>query len=192
MRSIATAGTRLGASRMLIHGGDVYTPDGVIRDGAVLVERSRIRAVGPYQAVKEVLPASDEIGSSLDARGGIIAPGFIDLQINGAGGKLLSEQPESESVQVMAGVLPRFGCTAFLPTIVTSSMERTIAALRAVEEARAAKQHGARVLGAHVEGPFINPERPGVHARELIRPPSVAELERFVREGSEHIVILTL
>jgi N-acetylglucosamine-6-phosphate deacetylase len=181
-----------GASAMFIHGGDVYSPQGIIHDGAILVEGARIRAVGTRQEVSRLRIEGDETGLDLDAGGGVIAPGFIDLQVNGAGGKLLSEEPEVESVYVMASVLPRFGCTAFLPTIVTSSTERTIAALRAVEAARAGRQGGARILGAHVEGPFINPERRGVHLRDLIRPPSLPELQRFLSEGSPHIAVLTL
>jgi N-acetylglucosamine-6-phosphate deacetylase len=177
---------------MLIHGGDVYTPEGVIPDGAVLVDGTRISVVGPRARVLEYLAAGDATVPELDAGGGIIAPGFIDLQVNGGGGRLLSEEPTVESVQIMSDVLPRFGCTAFLPTIVTSSTARTIDALQAVEGARGARSSGARVLGAHVEGPFINPERRGVHLPALIRPPSVEELRRFLSLGSAHITVLTL
>ena len=177
---------------MLVHGGAVYGPDGIIPDGAVLVEGAIIRAVGPRHDVERLHRDTGASADRLDARGGIIAPGFIDLQINGAGGKLLTEEPEPESVCVMADVLPRFGCTAFLPTIVTSATDRTIDALRAVESARSGECHGATILGAHVEGPFINPVRKGVHPVEYIRPPSPTELCRFVEEGSRHIALLTL
>lgn len=177
---------------MFIHGGDVYAPEGVIRDGAVLTDGERLLAVGRRDDVARRRSEVEGGGAELDARGGLIVPGFIDLQINGAGGRLLSEEPEPETVRVMARVLPRYGCTAFLPTIVTSTTEVTIAALRAVDAVWAERGDGACVLGAHVEGPFINPARKGVHLPELIRPPSVPELERFVAEGSRHISLLTL
>lgn len=177
---------------MLIHGGDVYTPDGVIPDGAVLVDGTRIRDVGPRTQVVQRLAGVTAARPELDVGGGIIVPGFIDLQVNGAGGRLLSEEPTVEIVKIMSGALPRFGCTSFLPTIVTSSTARTVEALQAVEGARVDRNGGARVLGAHVEGPFINPERRGVHLRELIRPPSIEELHRFLSEGSKRIIILTL
>lgn len=177
---------------MLIYGGDLYTPNGMIPDGALLVEGTRIRLVGTREQVLDQRVPGDSTEFDLDAHGGIIAPGFIDLQLNGAGGRLLSEEPDLQSVRVMSSVLPRFGCTSYLPTIVTSPTDRTIDALRAVEAARSDRHVGARVLGAHVEGPFINPQRKGVHLEEFIRPPSQAELRRFVSEGSAHIAILTL
>ncbi len=177
---------------MLIHGGDLYTSEGVIPDGAVLVDGTRIRDVGTRTEILQRHAAEIATGPELDAGGGIIAPGYIDLQVNGAGGRLLSEEPTTESVRIMSEVLLRFGCTSFLPTIVTSSTARTIEALQAVEGARVRRNRGARVLGAHVEGPFINPARRGVHLRELVRPPSIEELRHFLDEGSPQIIILTL
>jgi N-acetylglucosamine-6-phosphate deacetylase len=177
---------------MLIHGGAVYTPEGVIPDGAILIDGAHIRVIGTRAEVFNHPSRGDTTRTEINAGGGIIAPGFIDLQVNGAGGKLLSEEPTVESVRVISEVLPRFGCTAYLPTIVTSSTSRTIEALQAVERARTRRHDGARVLGAHVEGPFINPERRGVHLRELIRPPSIEELRCFLSEGSSHITVLTL
>ncbi len=177
---------------MLIYNGDLYTVDGIVPDGAVLVDGSTIRAVGSYEAVLPLRPAGDDDSDDLNAQGGIIAAGFIDLQINGAGGTLISEQPEPETVEKIAALLPQFGCTAFLPTVITGSMEQTIAALRAVDTACGRPRRGARVMGAHVEGPFINPERKGVHCPQFIREPSVDELRRFIDDGSRHILVLTL
>ena len=71
---------------MLIYGGDVYTPAGVIPDGAVLVNGTRISMVGTRTEVIEHRSSGDATGPEVDAGGGIIAPGFIDLQVNGAGG----------------------------------------------------------------------------------------------------------
>lgn len=176
---------------MLIYGGDVYGPDGPILDGAVLIDGPRIKAVGSRDEIVARLDDAER-GLELHAGGGIIAPGFIDVQVNGAGGKLLSEEPEVETVRIMARVMARFGCTSIVPTIVTSPPERTIAALQAVETARLARHDGAQILGAHVEGPFINPDRKGVHRRALIRPPSIPEFHRFLHEGSSHITLLTL
>ena len=176
---------------LLVHGGAVYTPFRVITDGAVLVEGSHITAVGPRQ---DVTSAAEWTGTTeqFDAQDGIIAPGFIDLQVNGAGGKLLIEEPTLDAVLTMAATLARYGCTAFLPTVISARVDRMIAGLSAVHQASQRPIVGARILGAHLEGPFINPDRAGVHRRGFVRQPSVEEFRRFQEGSSGSIRLLTI
>ena len=101
-------------------------PNTVVRDGAVLVRDGRIAAVGPAMDVAP--PASDDV-QRIDVRGGIIAPGFIDLQINGAAGNLFTDEPTEEALDAMAAALPQFGCTSFLPTLLSCSEDTTHRAL---------------------------------------------------------------
>jgi N-acetylglucosamine-6-phosphate deacetylase len=176
-------------ARTLFYGGPVITPDGPRHDWAVAVEGSKIIAVGPFRDIKSV-QKNDE--RRIYVRGRIIAPGFIDLQINGAAGKMLTTEPTAETVRAMSAVLPRFGCTAFLPTVITAPLEQMQAAERAVATVMNEQVNGARVLGTHLEGPFINPARAGAHEPDFIQAPSTDVLRRLYDEGGQSARLVTL
>ncbi len=174
--------------RSLIRGGDAYTPDGLIHDAAVLVEDGSIVFVGPRTQV----PSLASVDVEIDAHGGVIAAGFIDLQINGAGGRFLTEEPTVDAVLGMARTVSRYGCTAFLPTVITSAFKTMLTAVRAVHDASQQVTDGAHVLGVHLEGPFINPEAAGAHDAAYIRPPSVDDLAALWEASGGSIKLLTL
>src|SRR5690606_38441838 len=98
---------------------------------------------------------------------GLLAPGFIDIQVNGGGGVLLNDAPTVEGVRAIAEAHRNYGTTGLLPTLVTATPETMRAAIAAVREALAAGVPG--VLGIHLEGPYLNPERKGVHDPALMR-----------------------
>jgi N-acetylglucosamine-6-phosphate deacetylase len=106
-------------------------------------------------------------GEQVDLGGGILSPGFVDWQINGGGGVLFNANPTVEGIAAIAAAHRRAGVTAFLPTVVTDAPRVLDAALAAAREAR---QRAPGALGIHVEGPFIDPRRKGVHPAEFIRP----------------------
>ena len=116
---------------------------------------------------------------TLDAAGLLVAPGFIDLQCNGAAGIDLSTEPER--LWEMAAVLPRWGVTAWLPTIVTSPAAVRRRALAAWRAGPPPSLGGARPLatplGLHFEGPFLAPERRGAHPPQHLAPPDAAPVE---------------
>ena len=121
----------------------------------------------------------DATSADLDAEDGWIAPGLVDLQVNGAVGVDLSSADDPASaVAEVARALVRYGVTSFCPTIVTSPVERILERLPAL----APREHegGARSLGAHVEGPFISPKSPGVHDPRHIRPPTLSEIDSWL------------
>lgn len=173
---------------VLIHGGDVITPLTVIRDGAVLIEGRRISQVGHSGALR----CDRAITERVDAGGRLIAPGFIDLQLNGADGRLLTSEPSVAAVLAMAAVLPQFGCTAVLPTAITAPVDRLIAACGAVASAREVPSRGSTILGIHLEGPFINPERAGAHQTSFIAAPSEQVLRRLWHASDQSIRLITL
>lgn len=103
----------------------------------------------------------------------LLAPGFIDVQVNGGGGILLNDTPTPDAMAAIARVHRRFGTTGCLPTLITDHPQAMVAAVGAA-------RHGVGrpgVLGVHLEGPFLNPERAGVHRKDLIAVPTIADLD---------------
>jgi len=166
-----------------ISNATVYTPDTVIERGAVLVERGLIIAAGPSGDVP-CRAGADE----LDAAGLILAPGFIDLQVNGAFGDDFTDDPAV--IWRVAGKLPRYGVTSFLPTIITSPLEKVAAGRKIVTAGRPAGFRGARPLGLHVEGPFLNPQKKGAHNPGYLRLPDAAAVADWSPETGVRLVTL--
>jgi N-acetylglucosamine-6-phosphate deacetylase len=137
------------------------------RDAAVLVEDGRILGLAPQSEVPDHWPQRRL------PNGAVLAPGFIDLQINGGGGVLLNDDPSANAMRAIARAHRRYGVTACLPTLITDSRQRTQAAIAA---ARAAAGSDG-VLGMHLEGPFISPARPGIHRPDHIAVPHLSDLD---------------
>jgi N-acetylglucosamine-6-phosphate deacetylase len=138
------------------------------RDAAVVLEGPDIRDVLPQSE----LPA--EIPIRRLAAGCWLAPGFIDLQVNGGGDVLFNNSPTPETIMTMAAAHRRFGTTAMLPTFITDTREKMRSAMAAAQEAM---ERDPSVLGIHLEGPFLSPEKAGVHDAGLMREPDEADLE---------------
>ena len=149
---------------LVIKNAAIYTPDYVIEGGAVLVDAGRIQAVG----LAAPCPNAARV---IDAVGLLLVPGFMDLQINGAFGDDFTSDPTT--IWRAAERLPRFGVTSFLPTIISSPLATIAAGQRAVIAGRPADFHGARPLGLHVEGPFLNPHKKGAHNANHLRLPDL-------------------
>jgi len=132
---------------------------------AVLIRGERIVGVAPRGEVPADWPQT-----RLED-GVFLAPGFIDLQVNGGGGVLLNDQATADGMRAIARAHRRYGTTACLPTLITDTREQMRAAIAA---ARAIAGRDG-VLGLHLEGPFISPKRPGVHRPDLIRRPDVGD-----------------
>lgn len=119
--------------------------------------------------IETVMPA-DRLGrgiASVDLEGGVLAPGFIDAQVNGGSGVLINENPSAASIRHMAQAYRRFGTTGLLPTVITDETAIIHAAARAVAAARRDNVPG--ILGIHIEGPFLDPRRAGAHPPQHIR-----------------------
>jgi N-acetylglucosamine-6-phosphate deacetylase len=134
---------------------------------AVLVETGRITGLAAWAEVPPDWPQT-----RLPA-GAVLAPGFIDLQVNGGGGVLLNDAPTPEAMRAIARAHRRYGTTACLPTLISDTRERMQATIAAARSA--AGTDG--ILGLHLEGPFISPQRPGVHRPDRIARPVAGDLE---------------
>jgi N-acetylglucosamine-6-phosphate deacetylase len=152
---------RLGVAAALV-GGELV-------DGDVEVIDGRVAAVG--------------VGAPSGSR--IAAPGFVDLQVNGFAGVDFST-PGEEGYEIAGTALLAGGVTAFQPTIVTAGLDSMIPSLAAVRKA----EPGPQVIGAHLEGPFISPSRPGAHDPRAIVPPDPAGLDALLEGGGVSQVTL--
>ena len=120
--------------------------------------------------------------------GAFLAPGFIDLQVNGGGGILLNDQPTPDGMRAIARAHRHFGTTACLPTLITDTREQVRTAIAT------ARSIGGRdgVLGLHLEGPFISPRRPGVHRPDRIAKPGARDLEELCELAGAGRSLVTL
>ena len=134
--------------------GRVVTDRGIEDGLAVVLSRGRIAALTPRSALPPGAPIKD-LG------GGYLLPGFIDIQVNGGGGVLFNDSPTPEAIRTIGAAHRRFGTTAFLPTLISDDLPTLKSAVEASREALAANLPG--VLGIHIEGPFLNAERKGIH-----------------------------
>ena len=98
--------------------------------------------------------------------GAWLVPGFIDTQVNGGGDVLFNDDPSPRGIAAIAAAHRRFGTTAMLPTLLSDTPEKMRAAREAVE---AAAPLDPSVIGLHYEGPFLSPDKAGVHDRTLLR-----------------------
>ncbi len=168
---------------LYIKNATIYTPDEVIERGAVLAEDGLIIAAG----LASDLPCC--AGAQLiDAEGLILAPGFVELQINGAFGDDFTDDPTT--IWRVAEQLPRYGVTSFLPTLITSPVEKIAAGRTIVTGGRPAGFRGARPLGLHVEGPFLNPQKKGAHNPRHLRQPDLALVADWAPETGVRLVTL--
>jgi N-acetylglucosamine-6-phosphate deacetylase len=149
--------------------GRVLRDEGFVEGLAVLIEGTRI---------VEVLPQGDSrvrAARPRDLGGQLLMPGFIDTQVNGGGGVLFNDAPTVEAIRAIGAAHRPFGTTGFLPTLISDDLHVIEAALGAVRDALAAGVPG--VLGIHIEGPFLNPERKGVHDSAKLRPLDAASIK---------------
>ncbi|GAB2175040.1 N-acetylglucosamine-6-phosphate deacetylase [Dongia sp. agr-C8] len=141
-------------------GATLFDGIGLRRGHAVLIEAGKIAGVMPEAKLPK--------GVEQQAISGLLAPGFIDVQVNGGGGVLFNETRSIAGIAAIGAAHRRFGTTGFLPTFITDTPASMAEAIKAADAAMQARTPG--VLGIHLEGPFLNPERKGIHRAELMRP----------------------
>lgn len=159
--------------------GRVLTPTG-FQDGlAVVIAGARIAAVAPVGEAPD--------GEIVDLEGQILAPGFIDTQVNGGGGRLFNDDPSVEAIAAIGAAHRRFGTTGFLPTLISDDLEIIDRAIEAVEAAITQGVPG--VLGIHIEGPFLNARRKGIHDSSKFRRLEEGLVQRLTRLRNGRTVI---
>ena len=138
--------------------GRVLLPDGIQQNVCVVVAGDRI------EAISDSAPEGTNI---VDLMGDLLLPGFIDVQVNGGGGRLFNEDPSVETVGIMAAAHRRFGTTGLLPTLISDDLSVVRKGIAAVEDAIEAGVPG--ILGIHIEGPFLSRARRGIHLASMLQ-----------------------
>ncbi|HEV7159079.1 MAG TPA: N-acetylglucosamine-6-phosphate deacetylase [Caulobacteraceae bacterium] len=160
--------------------GRVLTDAGLQSGLAVVLDRGRIAALIP-----EGQPLPE--GPRTDLGGGALLPGFIDIQVNGGGGVLFNDQPTPEAIAAIGAAHRKFGTTGFLPTLISDELPIVAQAMAAARAAIAAEVPG--VLGIHIEGPFLNTDRKGIHEAGKLRKPDAHGLDLLVAPGAGRTVL---
>ena len=160
----------------------VFDGTSVHEDSAVLIDGSEIAAIVPYGQIPKSMSVRELSGETW------LAPGFIDIQVNGGGDLLFTDEPTPDTIRTMVAAHRKFGTTRLLPTLISDSFDKMAAAMAAVDEV-AGSEPG--VLGIHLEGPFLSPEKSGVHNREMLRRPTEKDLAMLaVRRNGVTLVTL--
>ncbi|MCZ2856877.1 MAG: N-acetylglucosamine-6-phosphate deacetylase [Candidatus Bathyarchaeota archaeon] len=170
----------------VIENGTVITPSKTIEKGVVVFEDGKITAVGQKNRIKVARTAE-----VIDASGKIVAPGFIDIHIHGGKGRDLMDASH-EAVKEIAKFLASHGTTSFVPTTISATHSKLLRAIKAVKTAMKKGTDGAEVLGAHLEGPYINLDKRGAHDANYVRLPSMDEFEEIWEASDCAVKLVTL
>lgn len=160
----------------------LYTGSDVLTNHAVIVNQGLIEAVCPEDALPQTI-------KTIDLKGANVSPGFIDLQLNGCGGVMLNDEITAQTMQIMHQANLKSGCTSYLPTLITSSDEDMRAAVAAAREYHA--QYQNQSLGLHLEGPYLNVAKKGIHSVDYIRPSDDSMID-FMCDNADVIAKVTL
>ncbi|WP_017092670.1 N-acetylglucosamine-6-phosphate deacetylase [Vibrio splendidus] len=160
----------------------IYTGSDVLTDHAIVIENELIKKVCPISELPEGIAVRDLNGANL-------SPGFIDLQLNGCGGVMLNDEITADTMQIMHKANLKSGCTSFLPTLITSSDEDMRAVITAAREYH--NQYQNQSLGLHLEGPYLNVAKKGIHSVDHIRK-SDSEMIELICENNDLVAKVTL
>ena len=172
---------------MIIKNAKIFDGEKFIGENAVVLEGKFIKKIVNFSLIDKKELENQEV---IDVEGMILSPGFIDLQINGCGGVLFNDDISREALEIMNETNKRYGCTSFLPTLITSPDEKIEKAIELVKGMEDKEEIG--VLGLHIEGPYISVEKKGIHRSEYIRVLSDEMIEKIAKAGPEVTRIITI
>lgn len=156
-----------------------------IEKGSVIIENGKIKKINPSNFT------NNEIDQIIDAKGLYLSPGFIDAHIHGAGG-CDTMDGTIDSINTIAKTIAKHGTTSFVPTTMTVSINDIKKSMIIIKLLKEKGSEGAHVLGAHLEGPFINSNAIGAQNPNYILPPSISTYKSMVKDCEDSVISLTL
>lgn len=169
--------------RYAIQAPSIFDGENFIEDHSVVIENGLINSIVPTHDLPHGL--SKKILTQ-----GILAPGFIDIQVNGGGGVMLNTDPTRERVDTMVAAHRATGTTAMMPTLISDTPQKQRACVSAVRAAQSAGNRG--ILGVHIEGPYFDLEKRGAHNASMIRPLNDPDIAWLTSLSGDLLVIVTL
>jgi len=175
-------------STIYLHNGTVYTGITVLPKSTVIVKDGKIEDVISERRFRQREIEPDAKIYYLN--GASVSPGFIDTHIHGVHGFDTSDGPP-EAILEMSAALPEYGVSGFCPTLYPQKTENFLQSIDAVVAA-IGNEPGARILGMHLEGPFVSPHQKGALAPEFMQPVDLSLMETIVEHARGHIAIMTV
>lgn len=171
-----------------IHNATVFNGYSRMKNCAVLIKQNKIIDVfNEERFAKKVFKADTFF---IDAKGANVVPGFVDTHIHGFGG-YGTEDCSDKSILKMSEGLRQYGVTSFIPTLYSGTKIQMIRGIKAIVKAMG-HETGARILGIHLEGPFISPQRLGVQTAESISPVDLDLMDALWEASEGHIINMTV
>ena len=170
---------------MILKNCRIFDGNSFINDIAVLIEDDKIIKTLPESELSDYTDKE-----TIDLNNSVLSPGFIDLQLNGCGGVLFNDDISRKTLEIMNETNQKYGCTSFLPTLITSPDEKILKSLDLIDNMNDMEQIG--VLGLHIEGPNISLEKKGIHNADYIRILSDDMVDRIASSGNKTVKIITM
>lgn len=175
-------------SAICIHNATVLNGYSMMKNCAILIKQNKIIDVFNETRFAQKTFKADTM--FIDAKGAYVAPGLIDTHIHGIGG-YGTDDYNAKSILQMSEILPQYGVTSFIPTLYAAKRDELIKGIRAIVEAMG-QEKGARILGIHLEGPFLSPERLGVQTPDSLSPVDLNLMEELWNASEGHIINMTV
>lgn len=172
-------------SKVIIN-ANVVTMNELLPNSAIWIEGGKIKKIESTNS-DFVAPSNYEV---IDAGGNIVMPGMIDVHIHGANGFDMMDGTV-ESIQEVSKIAAKTGCTSFLATSVTSTIEDLVGMIDRVKEV-VGQETGAKIAGIHLEGPYLNVKRKGMQNQKFLRHPDMKEMKGILAEAESLIKMVTI